>query len=155
MFQGSVIQSLDDKGRLIIPVKFRKHIPSEANAKVHVTLGRDSCLWMYDDLQWLKLTDKLSTLDEYAKDDTMMLRQFLYHADEYQIDTQHRILLPQKVLQVVNIKKEVLLIGQLNKVEIWNPETFDLYLQSSGLSYEDVMEKVLGKKKSPVYPNKN
>ncbi len=155
MYEGSVIQSLDDKGRLIIPAKFRRNIPAEANGKVHIILGRDSCLWLYDDVQWLKTKEKLLQLDEYAESDTRLLRQFLYHAEEFQIDAQFRILLSQKTMQVVNIKKEVLLIGQLNKVEIWNPETFDIYLQSSGQSYEDVMEKVLGKKKSPVYPIKN
>ena len=72
-----------------------------------------------------------------------MKRQMLFYADELLIDSQHRILIPQELLQMVSIKKEVLLLGQLERIELWNPEEYDKYLKASPDSYEDVMQKVM------------
>lgn len=154
MFKGNSLINLDDKGRLIVPSKFRRLFPEKCKS-LYVTLGRDSCLWLYPPLEWIKIESELHSMNSYGKNEAMMLRQILFYADEYLLDSQHRILLPQKILQVVNIKKEILLIGQLDKIELWDPTTFDSYLQSSGISYEDVMEKVMNKRKIPGYSTKN
>ena len=73
-----------------------------------------------------------------------MKRQLLKPVEELTIDTQHRILIPQGLLQQVEIKKEVLLIGQLEKIELWDEKVYDTYIESSPESYEDIMDKVMG-----------
>ena len=73
-----------------------------------------------------------------------MKRQLLKPVEELTIDTQHRILIPQNLLQQVEIKKEVLLIGQLEKIELWDEGVYNKYIESSPESYEDVMDKVMG-----------
>ena len=74
----------------------------------------------------------------------MMKRQLLEPVEELTIDSQHRILIPVNLLESVSIKKEVLLIGQLEKIELWSEKVYKQYLESSSESYEDVMDKVMG-----------
>ena len=144
MFQGHANISLDDKGRIIMPAKFRKHILPEANGLLNVTLGRDGCIWMFPSYHWLKVLETLNGVNQFTKDEVAMNRQMLYYAEELTMDSQYRVLLPQDLLQLVGVKKEVLILGQLERMEIWNPDTYAAYLKGSTESYEDVMQKVMG-----------
>lgn len=144
MFQGHSVSSLDEKGRIIIPSKFRRHITSEANNIMFVTLGRDKCLWLFPSYEWNKLLNTLGKINPFTRSEIMMRRQLLKPVEELSIDSQHRILIPQTLLQQVEIKKEVLLIGQLDKIELWNESVYNSYVESSQESYEDVMDKVMG-----------
>jgi MraZ protein len=112
---------------------------------MYVTLGRDKCLWLYPSYEWIKLVNTLEKLNAFTKDVIDMRRQLLYPAEECPIDSQHRILISQELLEGVEIKKEVLLIGQLERIELWNKEKYDKYLKGNGSTYEDVMEKVMSK----------
>ncbi len=143
MFQGHANINLDEKGRIIIPSKFRKHILPEANGILNVTLGRDKCIWLFPSYQWQNVLLTLNEVNPYTKDEVAMKRQMLYYADELTADSQHRLLIPQELLQMVNIKKEVLLLGQLERIEIWNPTVYADYLKDNSDSYEDVMQKVM------------
>jgi len=143
MFQGHSYLNIDDKGRIIIPSKFRKHVTPEANNLMFVTLGRDNCLWLYPSNYWNTLVARLLKQNAYTGSVIAMQRQMLYYAEECAIDSQHRILVPQNLLQKVNIKKEVLLLGLLDRIEIWNEKEYQKYLKSNKETYEEVMEKVM------------
>ena len=145
MFQGHASINIDDKGRIIVPAKFRKHISPEANNIMNATLGRDNCIWLFPSHEWTKLLQTLDKVNSYTKDEVAMKRHMLFYADECVLDTQHRILVPQQLLQIVNIKKDVLLIGQLERIELWNPANYEKYLKGNTETYEDVMEKVMSK----------
>jgi len=145
LFQGHVNTTIDEKGRIIIPSKFRKHISPEANNTMSITLGRDNCVWMFPSHEWLKVLNTLSTTNPYTEQEVMMRRQMLFHTEELAIDSQHRILIPQEILTKVGIKKEVLLIGQLERIELWNPDNYEKYLKESPDTYEGVMQKVMEK----------
>lgn len=145
MFQGHASINIDEKGRIIVPAKFRKHILPEANNILNATLGRDNCIWLFPSYEWSKLLQTLDKVNSYTKDEVAMKRHMLFYADECVLDTQHRILVPQQLLQIVNIKKDVLLIGQLERIELWNPATYEKYLKGNTDTYEDVMEKVMSK----------
>ena len=143
MFQGHASINIDEKGRIIIPSKFRKHISSEANNLLYATLGRDNCLWLYPSDQWTKLVKQIEKINAFTNDEIAMRRQMLFYTEECSIDSQHRILIPQKLLDKVAIGKEVLLIGQLERIELWNEEQFQNYLKGRPDNYEDVMDKVM------------
>jgi len=145
MFQGHATINIDDKSRIIVPAKFRRHISPEANNIMNATLGRDNCIWLFPSHEWTKLLQALDNVNSYTKDEVAMKRQMLYYADECLLDAQHRILIPQQLLQIVNITKEVLLIGQLERIELWSPANYEKYLKASTDTYEDVMEKVMSK----------
>lgn len=127
-----------------MPAKFRKHILPEANGLLNITLGRDGCIWLFPSYHWQKVLETLNSVNQFTKDEVAMNRQMLYYAEELTMDSQYRVLLPGDLLQLVGIKKEVLILGQLERMEIWNPETYTGYLKGSTESYEDVMQKVMG-----------
>lgn len=145
MFQGHANTTIDEKGRLIIPAKFRKHIPAEANNVMNVTLGRDNCVWLFPSTEWMKVMETLRGTNPYTQDETAMRRQMLFHTDEITVDSQHRLLVPQELVKLVGIKKDVLVIGQIERIELWNPDSYEKYLKGNPDSYEDVMQKVMEK----------
>jgi MraZ protein len=145
VFQGHSNTTIDEKGRLIIPAKFRKHIPAESNSVMNLTLGRDNCIWLFPSTEWMKVMETVKGTNPYTQDEVAMRRQMLFYTDEITIDSQHRILIPQELTKIVGIKKDVLLIGQIERVELWNPQSYEKYLKGSKDSYEDVMQKVMTK----------
>lgn len=145
MFQGHSNTTIDEKGRLIIPAKFRKHILPEANGILNVTLGRDNCIWLFPSNEWMKVLETVRSTNPYTDDEVLMRRQMFFYADELTVDSQHRILIPQEMKDIVGIKKDVLLIGQLERIELWNPDTYSKYLKGSPDTYEGVMQKVMTK----------
>ena len=145
MFQGHANTTIDEKGRIIIPAKFRKHILPEASGIMSVTLGRDNCVWLFPSYEWTKVLKTVQTTNPYTNDEVLMRRQILFHAEELTTDTQHRILIPQELLKKVGIKKEILLLGQIERIEVWNPEEYDKYLKDSTETYEGVMQNVMTK----------
>ena len=145
MFQGHSNTIIDDKGRIIIPAKFRKHILPEANDILNVTLGRDKCVWLFPSNEWVKVLETVRNTNPYTDEEVLMRRQMFFYADELTVDSQHRILIPQQLKDLVGIKKEILLLGQLERIELWDPATYDKYLKGSSDSYEGVMQKVMTK----------
>jgi len=143
MFQGHASVSIDEKGRIIIPSKFRKHILPEANNQMIVVPGRDRCLWMYPSNEWNRLIGKLLTQNTYTANVISMQRQMLSNLEECNIDAQHRVLISQKLLLSANIRKEVLLIGLLTRIELWDQKEYDNYLKGLDKTYEEVMEIVM------------
>lgn len=143
MFHGKVLTSIDDKGRLIIPSKFRKHITSESNNLFYITHGRNNCLWLYPSVEWKLVSDQLSRLSSFAKDAIDLKRMLLSSTEECVIDNNHRILIPKDLLALAGIQKDILMIGQLERIELWNPEMLDKYFKDNGITYEDVIDKVL------------
>lgn len=145
MFQGHSNTTIDEKGRIIVPAKFRKHILPEANGVLNVTLGRDKCVWLFPSYEWTKVLQTVQSTNPFTTDEVSMRRQMLYYADDLTVDSQHRILIPQEMLKIVGIKKDVLLLGQIERIEVWSPEAYEKYLKDSPESYEGVMQKVMTK----------
>jgi len=149
MFQGHVNTVVDDKGRLILPAKFRKHILPEANGIINVTLGRDNCIWLFPSNEWSKVLKTIGSTNPYTDEEVENRRRMLFHTDDISVDSQHRILLPGELLEAVGIKKDVLLLGQIERVEVWDPEAYKKYMASRPDTYENVMQRVMTK----VYSN--
>jgi len=149
MFQGHVNTSLDEKGRIIIPSKFRKHILPEVNNVLNVTLGRDNCIWLFPSNEWIKVLTTIQSTNPYSDEEVDMRRRMLFHAIDITLDSQHRLLVPQQLIAEVGILKEVLMLGQIERIELWNPETYEKYIKSRPDTYENVMQRVMTK----VYSN--
>lgn len=145
MFQGHANTTIDEKGRIIVPAKFRKHIMPEANGVLNVTLGRDKCVWLFPSYEWTKVLQTVQSTNPFTTDEVSMRRQMLFYADDLTVDSQHRILIPQEMLKIVGIKKDVLLLGQIERIEVWNPQAYEKYLKDSPETYEGVMQKVMTK----------
>ena len=118
MFMGEYNHTLDTKGRLIIPSKFRETL----GEKFVVTKGLDGCLFVYDNAGWTAFEEKLQAMPISRKDTRMFVRHFLAGAAEVEVDKQGRILIPTTLREFANLKKDVLLAGMLDHIEIWDED---------------------------------
>ncbi len=131
MFMGEYNHTIDTKGRLIIPSKFR-----EALGDVFVvTKGLDGCLFVYDNAEWNVFEEKLKSLPLTNKDARQFVRFFLAGAAEAEVDKQGRILVPNVLREFAQLNKEVVLIGVGSRIEIWSKERFE-----GMAAYEDMDE---------------
>ncbi|NLP34381.1 MAG: division/cell wall cluster transcriptional repressor MraZ [Clostridiales bacterium] len=120
MFMGEFNHSVDAKGRIIIPSKFREDLGEE----FVLTLGLDGCLFAYPYSEWELFVEKLKTLPG-TKEARQLQRYFMAGAAACEADKQGRILIPAKLRESAGLEKDIVFIGVLNKIEIWSKERWD------------------------------
>ncbi len=143
-FKGSYIYAVDEKGRVSIPARMRKYLSPEANETFVITRGTDTCLFLFPLDEWEKLERKLKELNTFNPQHRFLVRILLMWAVEVTLDNQSRVMIPKNLLEFAKIDKEALIIGALDRIEIWNPNIFQEYVNSQPESYESVVEKILG-----------
>lgn len=141
VFRGSYEYALDDKGRVNIPAKFRKALSPKAKKTYVLTRGLEGCIFVYPLDVWERMEEQLKVLPA-TKEGRYFLRMFISHAHEVSEDGQGRILLPQTLLEFAGIDKKVLIIGALERMEIWNPDLFQGYLEKFEKTYEQIAEEM-------------
>lgn len=120
MFMGEFNHSIDSKGRIIIPAKFRDDLGEE----FVITQGLDGCLFVYPRNDWQEFASKLSTLPG-NKDARQLQRYFLAGAAACEADKQGRILIPARLRESAALEKEIVFVGVLNKIEIWSRQRWE------------------------------
>jgi MraZ protein len=145
-FKGRETYSVDEKGRVAIPAKMRKSMAPESNDTFVVTRGPDDdpCIYAYPLDEWKKMEERLGNLNQYSERDRFFLRTLLYWADELTLDKQYRVMIPKALVDFAKIDRNVLVIGSMDHIELWNPEVFDSYLEKRNESYSEVAEAVMG-----------
>lgn len=131
MFMGEYSHSIDAKGRLIIPSKFREQLGSE----FVVTKGLDGCLFVYSNGEWARIEENLREKPLTSKDARKFLRFFFAGAASCEVDKQGRILLPANLREYAGIEREVVSLGVYSRVEIWSKERY-----REGGDFEDMDE---------------
>ena len=126
VFSGEYQHTLDAKGRIIMPAKFRELLGD----KFFVTRGLDSNLLVFDRDEWQKFYDKLSTLPLSNKNSRNFSRYFLASAIECETDKQGRVLIPQPLKEAANLTRDITVIGNGNKLEIWDTKTWTEHIGS-------------------------
>ncbi|MFY3793504.1 division/cell wall cluster transcriptional repressor MraZ [Ureibacillus sp. MALMAid1270] len=140
MFMGEYQHSVDAKGRLIVPSKFREDL---GNTFV-ITRGLDNCLFGYPMDEWRKLEEKLKQLPMTKKDARAFTRFFFSGATEVEIDKQGRINIPTSLANYAKLEKECVVIGVSSKIEIWAKEAWDAYVGDAEDSFNDIAENLIG-----------
>lgn len=140
MFLGEFQHTLDDKGRLTIPAKFRDGL----GQRFIVTRGLDNCLFAYPLAEWQVLESRLKTLPLTKADARAFVRFLFSGATEGELDKQGRVMLPQSLREHAKIDKEVVVIGVSNRVEIWAKEVWRSYVEQAEASFEDIAENLEG-----------
>lgn len=123
MFIGEYNHNIDDKGRLAIPVKFRNALSKGAV----VTRGLDNCLFLYPKKEWEKLAEKLAALPISQANSRAFARLMLAGAMDVELDKQGRAVLPEYLRAFANIKKNTVIAGLYNRLEIWDEELWKKY----------------------------
>ncbi|HEC74907.1 MAG TPA: transcriptional regulator MraZ [Methylophaga aminisulfidivorans] len=126
MFRGVATFNLDAKGRMAIPAKFRKHLDVCCEGRLVVTIDHsDHCLQLYPLPEWEQVEEKLAALPSLNPQVRKLKRMLLGYATECEMDSNGRILLPAKLREFAVLEKSVVMIGQGNKFELWNEQTWN------------------------------
>ncbi|MCX7928001.1 MAG: division/cell wall cluster transcriptional repressor MraZ [Candidatus Omnitrophica bacterium] len=143
MFYGEFIHSIDRKGRLILPSKFREVAKANFIEKFFVTRGLDQCLFMFGEEEWKNQEMKLKTLSFTRQEARIFNRLYFSGAVEVVPDKQGRILLPQFLKEYGEIKRDVVVVGVSNRIEIWALEKWQDYYKNWRPSFEEISEKLM------------
>jgi len=120
MFRGLNKISLDTKGRLSVPTKYREELIEISNKKLICTIDVGYCLLLYPLASWLKIEQKIMKLPSLDNTSRKLQRLLVGHATDIEMDTSGRVLIPKELRQYSMIKKDGMLIGQGNRFEIWD-----------------------------------
>ncbi len=117
---GTYDHSIDTKGRVIVPAKFRENLGDS----FVVTLGLDGCLFVYPEDEWSDFVQQLKGLPG-TKEARKLQRYFMAGAAPCDVDKQGRILIPSKLRETAQLEKDVVFVGVMSKIEIWSKERWD------------------------------
>ncbi len=136
MFMGEYHHNIDEKGRLIIPAKFRETLGN----KFIITRGIEKCLYIYSQEDWDKIVKKLNTLPFTKKDARIFIRSFFSGAALIEVDRQGRINIASPLVGHAGLTKECVIIGANDRIEIWDKASWDEFLNVNAEKLEDIAE---------------
>ena len=141
-FKGRFSYSIDNKGRVALPAKLRKNLSGSALGNSVITRGFERCLYVYPQDEWNKLEMYVRGLSFLDAQHRFYARTLFERATDSPIDSQSRLTLPQELIKFAGIENEVLILGVLDRIEIWSPVVFDDYQKNQPDTYETVAEQV-------------
>lgn len=144
-FKGQAEYSIDGKGRVPVPAKMRRSLATEARETFVATRGFEQCLFLYPFDVWETMEERFLALNTFQKKTRDFVRTIVRWADESVLDGQGRISLPKSLIDFAHLEPggKVLIIGSLDHIEIWDPATFNAYLDQQTETYEAVAEQVM------------
>lgn len=149
MFYGEYKHTIDRKGRLILPAKFRDTAKNNFIEKFFVTRGLDKCLFMFSEEEWKNQETKLKSISFTKQQSRTFNRLYFSGAAEIIPDRQGRILIPQYLNDFANIKREVVIVGVSNRIEIWSRTNWEDFYTNSKLAFEETAQNLLEDSSSP------
>ena len=136
MFMGEFHHNIDDKGRLVIPNKFRL----ELGERFIITRGLEKCLYAYSMTEWNNIVAKLKQLPFTKKDARTFIRSFFSGAAECEFDRQGRINITSPLVGYADLTKECVIIGANDRLEIWGKANWDNFFEENSEKLEDIAE---------------
>ncbi len=143
MFYGEHEHTIDKKGRLIIPSRFRESFKEYDITKLYITRGLDKCLFMFTENEWKSQESKFKSISFTKSEARKFNRLYFSGAAQIECDRQGRILIPKYLKDFAGIKRDVMLIGVSNRIEIWSKDIWQGYYDSSKESFEEIAEKMM------------
>ncbi|HVO11654.1 MAG TPA: division/cell wall cluster transcriptional repressor MraZ [Vicinamibacteria bacterium] len=137
MLKGTYHHRIDAKGRLPVPAAFRRALGDGPGATVVVTL-LDQCLAVYAPQEWARLEGQLAALPAFSRQVKALTRLLTSRAAECELDVQGRILLPPTLRQAAALERDAVVVGVLNRFEVWSPATWDGFVRDSERLLDDV-----------------
>ena len=136
MFIGEYHHTIDEKGRIIIPVKFRE----ELGNNFIITRGIENCLFVYPKENWAQITNKLNSLPFTKKDARTFNRFFMSGATDVELDKQGRVNISQPLIDYASLLKDCVIIGTGDRLEVWSQESWESFFDSTKDSMSDIAE---------------
>lgn len=143
-FLGEYEITLDSKGRFLLPVGFRKQLPEGEPERFVINRGFEKCLTLYPLSTWKLLEQKIAKLNDFNPKVREFKRLFLNGATPVDADTAGRVLLSKSHIEYAGIEKEMVFSSQINKMEIWDKNSYHKYISSNSGNLADLASEVLG-----------
>ena len=143
-FLGEFDCKLDAKGRMMIPSNLKKQLPEAEREGLVINRGFEKNLVIYTKKEWDLITAELSKLNSYEKKSRDFIRYFTRGATDLTLDSANRILFPKALMEYAGITAEVVLSCQLNKIEVWAREAYDLQMDNEPENFANLAEEVMG-----------
>jgi len=143
MFYGEHEHTIDRKGRLIIPSKFREVFKEHFIEKFYVTRGLDGCLFVFTEDEWKNQETKFKNMSFTKKESRKFNRFYFSGACDLACDKQGRILIPQYLKDYAGIKRDVIIAGVSNRIEIWAKDRWKDFYDNTKDTFEDIAEKLI------------
>lgn len=140
MLIGEYTHTLDDKKRISLPAKFRK----EVGKKIVVTRGLDTCLYIYPQKQWERIIAEVEELGIGGRDKRKLSRYFIGGAQEIDVDSLGRILIPQHLRTFASLTSKVVFLGLANRIELWNTTQWNAQQKTIEKDADETAEKMSG-----------
>ena len=146
-FTGEFSYTVDTKGRVNIPAKFRKVLSADNEDTFVITRGMDPCVWVYPIVIWQNIENDLKNLSSLSAINRTFVRNTARYATPLTYDRQGRIQLTTNLINYAGLDKTTLIIGMVNKIEIWNPERLKEIdkknMKIDSTAYDDLAEKII------------
>lgn len=139
MFLGTFTPRLDEKGRLILPAKFR----SELADGLVITRGQERCLYVFSEQEFAEMHDRIRRAPLASKQARDYMRVFLSGAHPETPDKQHRVTVPQALREYAGLDRDLAVIGAGSRAEIWDAEAWETYLAEQETAFSDIEEEVI------------
>lgn len=143
MWYGEYTHTLDVKDRFILPAKFREKIKQLKIKKFYITRGLDGCLFIFAHEEWVKLEDKLKQLSFTQQQSRAFNRLYFSGAQEVEFDVQGRVTLPGYLKEFASIKKEIVIIGVADRIEIWDKQRWNGFYSENKKKFEEISENLI------------
>lgn len=148
MFYGEYVHSLDKKGRLIVPAKFREVFKEHFAERFYLTRGLDGCLFVFTEEAWKSQERKFRELPFTRTEARKFNRLYFSGACDVVCDKQGRILIPEYLKGYAEIKVDVVILGVSDRIEIWAKEKWEKFFESHQGNFEELAEKLVGENDS-------
>ena len=146
-FIGEYAYSLDSKGRVNVPAKFRQSLSDDNEGTFVIARGMDPCIWVYPLIQWQEIESNLRNLSSLSKINRTFVRNTARYASPSTSDKQGRIILTPSLIDYAGLDKDVLIIGMVNKIEIWDPgrlnTTDQQNMEIDPAAYDELADKII------------
>lgn len=143
-FIGNIEARLDNKGRVFVPAQYRKILADMGST--HIIMRRDTdnaCIMFYPEHVWqAKVRQLRDALDEWNPEDQLILMQFMSAAEILELDGQGRVLLQKKNLETIGAEQDILFVGMLDRIAIWNPNTYNEKQMSEAILSTHIRERM-------------
>ncbi|OJX62082.1 MAG: cell division/cell wall cluster transcriptional repressor MraZ [Micrococcales bacterium 73-13] len=139
MLLGTYLPKLDDKGRLILPARFR----DELSGGVVITRGQERCLYVFSEREFATFSDRIRQAPVTSKQGRDFIRLLLSGANQERPDAQHRVTLPPALRAYAGLERDLTVIGAGNRAEIWSTPAWEAYYASVESDYANTAEEVI------------
>ena len=143
MFYGEFEHTIDRKGRLIIPARFRQALKEQDVTALFLTRGLDGCLFLFPEAEWRTVESRFKQIPFTKAEGRKFSRMFFAGAAELKVDRLGRLLIPKHLKEFAGIKQDVMIVGVSTRMEIWSKNAWQSFYEMSRQSFEEVAERVM------------